>query len=248
MLVSTNRKNVVIIAILVAVAVSVSLAWRRHDSQINSVNTPESSFNKHQFSVDDPKSIWVVVNKKRPLPPGYAPSDLVVPDVTLRLDKINEEMELRQSAAEALKSLFSAAKAKAGYNLLLASGYRSEGAQKQLYNFYVQAKGAAAADSDSARPSYSEHQTGLAVDVGRSDHQCEVQACFAATPEARWLAENAYKYGFIVRYQPGKQAITGYVEEPWHLRYVGNALASQIQRSGKSLEEFFGLPPAASYN
>ena len=205
-----------------------------------------TGFDKKQLSIDDSASLWVVVDKLRPLEAGYIPAGLVAPAVPLRLSASSAEMKMRPESGAALKEMFTDAKA-AGRNLLIASAYRSEATQKALHASYVAQKGAAAADTDSARGGYSEHQTGLAVDVGRTDHKCEVEACFANTPEGIWVAENAYKYGFIVRYPAGKQANTGYVYEPWHLRYVGKDLAKAIYDSGQTMEEFFDLPAAPDY-
>lgn len=205
-----------------------------------------SNFDKKQHSLDDPTSPWVVVNKRRPLPAGYAPSDLVAPAVPLRLSANSEEMMLRKEASGALQELFKGASAE-GISLLLASGYRSEAMQKNLYAGYVRQKGQAAADTDSARAGHSEHQTGWGVDLGRADRTCEVEACFADTAEGKWLVANAHTYGFVIRYLPNKQLVTGYVYEPWHLRYVGKSLATAVKNSGLTLEEFFGLPAAPDY-
>ena len=205
-----------------------------------------TGFDKKQFSIDDSSSLWVVVDKLRPLKAGYTPAGLATPAVALRLSAGSDEMKMRADSGAALKEMFTAAKAD-GSNLLIASAYRSEASQKALHASYVAQKGAAAADTDSARAGYSEHQTGLAVDVGRTDHRCEVEACFADTAEGKWIAQNAYKYGFIVRYPAGKQANTGYVYEPWHLRYVGKDLAKAIYDSGQTMEEFFDLPAAPDY-
>ncbi len=196
--------------------------------------------------LDNPSSITVVVNKLRPLPDGYAPTDLVVPNVPLRLSGDTSEMHMRQEAAAALENLVADAKA-AGLNLLLLSGYRSQATQYSVYNRYVAEKGQALADTDSARPGFSEHQTGLAVDLGRADGQCQLEACFGETAEGTWLAENMARYGFILRYLPGRDSVTGYVYEPWHLRYIGKDLAEKVMTSGQTLEEYFGLPPAPTY-
>ncbi len=246
---------------LISVGVVGVVIWRHHEvkketnpysattavaqKQPNTTTTP-TGFDKKQLSLEDPNSIWVIVNKRRALPPGYAPADLMTPAVALRLGSGAEEMKMRKESGTALKDMFAAAKAE-GLNLLLASGYRSEASQKALHARYVTEKGAQAADLDSARAGYSEHQTGLAVDVGRADHKCEIAACFAATPEGQWVAKNAYKYGFVIRYKDGSQAITGYIYEPWHLRYVGKDLAKVIQEGGQTLEEFFDLPAAPDY-
>lgn len=206
-----------------------------------------SNFDKTKQSLTDPNSSWVIVNKQRPLPVGYAPNDLVNPKVALRLGSANEEMKVRQQTATAIEEMFMAANS-AGLKLLLVSGYRSEALQKAIYNGYVAQKGQAAADTDSARPGYSEHQTGLSFDVGRTDRKCEIEACFGDTAEGKWLAANAYKYGFVIRYPANKQLVTGYVAEPWHLRYVGKELSKAVYHSGQTLEEFFELPAAPDYN
>ena len=207
-----------------------------------------AGFNKKQFSNDDPKSIWVIVNKKRPLnPKNYVPDDLRVPNVTSRPNSTNDETKMQGIAASALEEMFAGAK-KDSINLLLASGYRSFSLQTSVYNRYVSTQGQATADSQSARPGYSEHQTGLAVDVGAANRTCEIQACFATTPEGQWVAANAYKYGFVIRYQNGTESTVGYIYEPWHIRYIGKTLSEEIHKQNNpTLEDFFGLPAAADY-
>lgn len=207
------------------------------------------SFNKKRLSIDDPASIWVIANKARPLnPSGYIPADLVIPSVPLRYDTTYEEMKLRKEAAESLQEMTNDAKSES-VNLKLASGYRSYNLQTSVYNNFVKTQGRATADTQSARPGYSEHQTGLAADLEPVDRSCEIADCFATTKEGVWLAANSYKYGYIVRYLPGKQNIVGYKYEPWHFRYVGRELAAELKKlDNPTLEEFFGLPPAPSYN
>jgi D-alanyl-D-alanine carboxypeptidase len=249
-----------LIVVLTAAGLYYAYSHRHHavKTQDNTVYTSKNAtpqpvaqpaptgFNKKQYSIDDSASLWVVVDKLRPLKAGYIPANLVTPAVALRLSSGVEEMKMRQDAGNALVEMFTAAKT-AGLPMLIASGYRSEVTQKALHASYVAQKGAAAADTDSARAGYSEHQTGLAVDVGRTDHKCEVDPCFANTAEGQWVAANAYKYGFIVRYPQNKQAITGYIYEPWHIRYVGKDLAKAVYDSGQTLEEFFELPAAPDY-
>jgi D-alanyl-D-alanine carboxypeptidase len=205
------------------------------------------SFDKKQYSLTDPKSIWVIVNKPHGLDPlDYAPSDLTVPSVPLRVPG-NESMQVRKVTASALEQLFAGAKS-AGLNLMLASGYRSYAYQVGLYNGYVQSQGQAAADTTSARPGHSEHQTGLAADIEPAAKSCELDACFGATPEGKWLAANAYKYGFIIRYTEDKVSITGYEYEPWHVRYVGIPLAAELHNTHvETLEEFFGVSGGTNY-
>lgn len=205
------------------------------------------TFDKTQYSTTDPASIWVVVNKVRPLNPlTYSPNDLITPNLPLRVPG-NETMQLRTTAATALDQLFADAKL-VSLNLMVSSGYRSYSYQVGLYNGYVSSMGKASADQLSARPGYSEHQTGLAVDVEPTSRKCELDQCFANTPEGQWLAANAYQYGFIIRYPADKVAITGYEYEPWHIRYVGIALATEMHKQGvETLEEFFSLPGGANY-
>lgn len=212
---------------------------------------PQSAFNKNQYSINDAASLWVVVNKGRILPSTYVPANLVAPNIPLRLSASSSEMHVRADTAQAMETMFTAAES-VGVKLMLASGYRSYNEQIGLYNGYVSSQGQAAADASSARPGHSEHQTGLAADVEPASRTCEVEECFDTTSEGQWLAANCYKYGFIIRYQKGQESLTGYEYEPWHIRYVGIALAAQIHSSGKTLEQFFGLPtyadyPAASY-
>lgn len=197
-------------------------------------------FNKKQNSIDKPGSIWWIVNKKRSLPSGYAPSNIAAPNVTLRLDKTTEEMKIRSDIATNIETMFIAAN-KQGINLLFASGFRSQSSQDVLYKSYVAKDGQAAADRYSARPGTSEHQTGLAFDVCVSGTSCNLDSTFADTPAGTWIAQNAHTFGFIVRYPNGKEAITGYQYEPWHLRYVGSNLANELRKKNQTMEEFFGL-------
>jgi D-alanyl-D-alanine carboxypeptidase len=140
-----------------------------------------------------------------------------------------------------------AAAKQSGIELKLASGYRSYANQAATYSNYAKTYGTSQADTFSARPGHSEHQTGLAADLEPIDGQCELDQCFGDLPEGKWLAANAYKYGFIVRYQKGAQDLTGYEYEPWHMRYIGTGLSDQINTSGQTLEQFFGLPNITSY-
>jgi D-alanyl-D-alanine carboxypeptidase len=240
------KKFVLFILIIIGGALG-WMALRGHAGKGTAGGT-QPAFNRQQSSLDEPASIWVVVNKHRPLqPPSYAPTDLITPTIPLRLPGNKDEMLLRSEPALALGEMYQAGK-QDGLDLMVASAYRSYNYQKGLYNGYVARQGQAVADSQSARPGYSEHQTGLAVDLEPTSRKCEVEACFADTPEGKWLAANAYKYGFIIRYPKDKQAITGYIYEPWHLRYVGKVLAAELHKRGNpTLEEFFNLGAAPDY-
>jgi LAS superfamily LD-carboxypeptidase LdcB len=197
-------------------------------------------FNKTRYSLTLPTSAWVVVNKQRPLPDNYVPPQLVVPNVPLRLPANDPEMSLEPNAAKAFEMLVMAAD-QSGIKLMLGSGYRSQKEQEIVFNNEVRLLGDKA-NQVSAKPGTSEHQTGLALDVDRVDRMCEFEQCFDTTPEGKWVAVNAYKYGFIVRYAKDKTAITGYEYEPWHLRYVGNDLSVELHDTHiETLEEFFSL-------
>lgn len=190
-------------------------------------------------------SLTWVVNKRRPLEPKtYTPPNLVFPSVKLRVPG-NESMRIRGDVAVAIEQLFSAAQA-AGHDPMFSSGFRSYSYQTSLYNSYVSSYGQAAADKESARPGYSEHQTGLAFDICNASN-CQLVQSFGDTPLGQWIATHAHEYGFTIRYKNGMEHITGYIYEPWHLRYVGIELATELHRSGKTLEEHFGLPPAPDY-
>lgn len=203
---------------------------------------PENDYGAVEV-VAEPASVAVLVNKKYALPADYVPDDLVEPDVPFIFEEKLEKRKLRKEAAEALEALFAAAK-EDGILLAGVSGYRSYNTQKGLYNYYVNRDGREAADRYSARPGHSEHSTGLAMDVSGIDGKCAATDCFGETPEAAWLAENAYDYGFIIRYPEGKEDITGYKYEPWHLRYVGVDIAREIRDLGLTLEEYTAMREA----
>ncbi len=204
-------------------------------------------FDKTTHSLSDPASLWIIVNKKRPLnPPNYEPNDLTMPKVPLRREPSSVEMKVRASAAKAMEELFDSAKHD-GLSLALASGYRSYDMQKTTYDTEVIGYGKKFADTESARPGYSEHQTGWAADVGPENGECVVLDCFANTPEGKWLAIHAWQHGFVIRYRQSTKAIVGYKYEPWHIRYVGKELANEIHKTNLTLEQFFDLPAAPNY-
>lgn len=205
-----------------------------------------SVFDKTKYSLSDPASPWAVVNKGRQLLSGYVPADLTVPDVALRYSSGGPEMMARSEAAEALAEMFAAADTE-GLSLMLASGYRSYATQTVIYGRNVRDYGQKQADRVSARPGHSEHQTGWAVDIEPSSRVCEIDKCFGGLPEGRWLVANAHRFGFIIRYSQGKENLTGYDYEPWHVRYVGKDLAGQIHASGMTLEQFMDLPYFTDY-
>lgn len=205
--------------------------------------SPSPTFDRAAQSIDDPNSLWVVANKLRPLnPPEYEPDTVFVP-----VDYVNEPY-LRPEASDAVVAMFAAFTTETGLFMQSQSAYRSYWAQQSVYNGWVNSLGQEAADLTSARPGHSEHQTGLSIDVSALPAVCSLDQCFADTPQGQWLAANAWQYGFVVRYPNGFTHITGYEYEPWHMRYVGTALAAEMHATGTAtLEEFFGLPPAPTY-
>lgn len=216
------------------------------ESEKETKSEKSDTFDITKYSLTDPSSIWVIVNKHLSIAQDFVP-DLTVPDVKLRLNSNEEQMKINTSTAPAIKELFQGA-SQDKITLVFGSGYRSGKLQAQFYADYVARDGVSQADTYSARPGHSEHQTGFSADIISSDSACNMQLCWADTTEGKWLADNSYKYGFIIRYPKDKQNITGYQYEPWHIRYVGKDLALQIHNSNKTLEEFFNLDPAPTYN
>lgn len=159
----------------------------------------------------------LVANKTYSLPSTYAPGDLLS-EFTIAFTKMKKDAEVE------------------GITLTVVSGYRSYERQTTLYNNYVARDGKVNADTYSARPGHSEHQTGLAADLNLVD------TSFENTKAGKWLAQNCYKYGFILRYPKGKEAITGYIYEPWHFRFIGDE-AKNLYNNGNwiSLEEYLGI-------
>jgi D-alanyl-D-alanine carboxypeptidase len=207
-----------------------------------SATTP--AFDRTARSVDDPASLWVVSDKLRPLDPvDYTPGDLVTPDVVSQ-----NPPTLRAEAADAVVAMFAAGEAEGAGRFQVQSAYRSYATQVSVYDGWVQQLGQAQADAQSARPGFSEHQTGLALDISPIPLSCALQACFGDTPQGRWLAAEAWRFGFLLRYPADKVAVTGFTFEPWHFRYVGVDLSTEMHETGvTTLEEFFDLPDAPDY-
>lgn len=199
-----------------------------------------------QHSLDDPASPWVVVNKHRPVSPAmFAPGDLVQPAVPLAVS--GEASLLNRTTAAAAERMFAAAAA-AGAPMALASGYRSYATQTATYNSYAAARGTASADTASARPGFSEHQTGWAFDIVGPTRACSFEPCFAAQPAAVWAKEHAHEFGFVIRYPWMFHDTTGYYYESWHLRFIGVEAATDMKARGiATMEEYFGTGPAPGY-
>lgn len=253
------KKKILAISGLVIIAAAVGVyfnvtsqkddASNKQSTQQKQTNNTkaEPQFDKTLHSITEASSVWVVVNKQNPLTPqAYLPDDLVLPKVSLRIPEV-EQMKMRKEAAEAVEAMFAAAKT-SNLHLQITTAFRGYNYQSILYNGYVSEQGKATADTQSARPGFSEHQTGWAVDIRPESGECYLEACFGTMEEGKWLAENAHTYGFILRYPENKTDITGYTYEPWHFRYVGKDLATEMyNKKILTLEEFFNLPAAPDY-
>lgn len=182
--------------------------------------------------------IHILVNKERNLPKNHKPKDLVIPNVQFTPSENMEKRHLREEPARALELMFEAAKAE-GLNIIAVSGYRSYGFQEILFNQKVNNVGLEEANKLVAVPGQSEHQTGLAIDLSTVGLDYELLQDFGNTPEGIWMKNNGHKFGFILRFPEDKTHITGYSYEPWHFRYLGVDLATEVYESGLSLEEFF---------
>jgi D-alanyl-D-alanine carboxypeptidase len=183
-----------------------------------------------------PSSIWAIVSKTHPISVDYVPPDLKIPGVPTRTDKSNDERSVRADIEIPVKNLFDAAAA-AGHNLMIGSGYRSAAQQKIYFNNLAASVGEAEANQAIAYPGQSEHQTGLAMDISTLSQSCYLDQCFATTADGLWLADNSYRFGFILRFPKGAETITGYQYEPWHFRYVGIDLATALHESGLTLDQ-----------
>ena len=173
----------------------------------------------------------ILVNKYYYLSSNDIPDNLE----TVSIDYARSNMRLVSSAKNAFEELAKSAKSD-GLNIIAMSTYRSYGYQNNLYNRYLKEDGKEKADTYSARPGYSEHQTGLAVDVCNG---IEDYTNFEKTQEFIWMNNNAHKFGFILRYPKGKEKETKYQYESWHYRYVGVEVAQYIHEHNITLEEYY---------
>jgi D-alanyl-D-alanine carboxypeptidase len=197
---------------------------------------------KNSVPIDTiPSSITVLVNKKYLLPSTYIPSDLTYPNVRFSTYRRDEKKQMRKEAADALEKMFNAAKEEENIVLIGVSGYRSYVRQYTIYNRNVRTRGSKATDSVSAKPGSSEHQSGLSIDISAKSVNCMLEQSFGNTLEGKWVENNGYKFGFVIRYPKGKEDITGYSYEPWHIRYVGKSVAKYLHDNKLCLEEYFGL-------
>lgn len=180
------------------------------------------------LEIDDPSSITALVNKSHALPSDYVPDDLVsIPSFP--------NLQIRDDAVDDLENLIAAAKLDNVY-LIPYSTYRSYDYQERLYNGYLEDDPKEVVDTYSARPGHSEHQTGLALDIRSSSHWSNL-----TDSDYEWMLNNSYKYGFIVRYPKDNSSITGYKEEPWHIRYIGIEHATKVHELNITFDEYYDL-------
>lgn len=212
--------------------------WNSEDGN-NDNNRTNNDEDKLEKVVDtNPNSTTVLVNKEYTVAENYVPKDLVEPNIKFSFNYKDEKRKLRKVAADNLEILFQQAKS-AGYELEGVSGYRSYKRQKTIYEYNLLKNGFEYTQIYSAMAGTSEHQTGLAIDISCPSMNGILTDKFGETKEGKWVAENSYKYGFIVRYPKNKSNITGYGYEPWHIRYVGTELAKYLYENNITLDEYY---------
>lgn len=182
-------------------------------------------------TVKNPNDITVLVNKVHQIPKGWVPDDLE-PVID------NKNQKLRKEANEAYTKFYNDAKSK-GLSIYSISGYRTDDTQTLYWNNQVKVRGEEYASKYSAYPGRSEHQLGLAIDISYTTTGNRLSEQVATSPIGKFIISDAYKYGFIIRYPKDKIAITNYAYEPWHMRYVGVELATKLNESKLTLEEYY---------
>lgn len=188
------------------------------------------------------------ITRERGVPLDYVPQDLVF--LPAEVTAPRQPVQMRKEAAEAFVELVKAGRAE-DQLFVGTSGYRSADEQRIALESERRAYGAEVANKQVAEPGHSEHQLGIAIDMGTARAPNALGIEFASTPEGQWVFQNAHRFGFVISYPEGKEHVTGYIYEPWHWRYVGVGLAAEIRASGKTTQEFLhakgmdGCPPNA---
>ncbi len=246
--------------ISVALIVSIFVVYNYKNNQVNSASNEQPKSTETNKSTEQDSSTTEKTDttpettekpEQQPDENGYLPNQTLPTEPTyikgiLLANKIyplpsSFTPEENPEARQALNQMLEAAKQQ-GFDLVAFSGYRSFEYQTTLYNNYVNRDGQAAADRYSARPGYSEHQTGLAFDIGeRGKEDVWLTEEFGETPAGQWLFAHAQEYGFILRFPQNKEEITGYMYESWHYRYVGKDVAKEIAKQSITLEEYLGV-------
>lgn len=197
--------------------------------------TYESEYEVNNFESDIiHKKDILIVNKENSIDKDYMPEDLIVPNILA-----DKEVQVRAEVAEKIEEMFAKAK-EDGISLVAISGYRTYDYQNYLYTNSIETNGQDHAEMYVAEAGYSEHQTGLAMDLACKEYMT-LDEGFEDTEAFKWLENNMSDYGFILRYLKGKEKITGYNYEPWHIRYVGIDIAKDIEEKGVTLEEYVGV-------
>ena len=191
----------------------------------------DTPFYENYESTDTSKDTLMIVNKHYKIENNYKPDNLVTV-----LSEHGYPNKIRADVYEEFKKMYNAAK-NDNVSIFIASPYRSYSDQNSLYTYYVNTDGKQNADTYSARPGFSEHHTGLAMDL-IPEYGLDLDT-FENSDGFKWMQENAYKYGFILRYPKDKEYITGYIYEPWHYRYVGISAATTIKNEGLTFEEYY---------
>ena len=198
----------------------------QHDSE---QDVEANSQNKnHSNSISN----ILLVNKTNGISKNYTPENITKVNIPFVEEATEEEKQMAGEPAKAVEDLVKQANSE-GIQFLGSSAYRSYDTQLDTYTRRVKSQGREKADAYVAKPGYSEHQTGLCIDLTNPERWF-----VGSTKEAKWLAENAHKFGFIIRYPEGKEDITGTAYEPWHIRYVGKDAAEEIYSKGLTLEEY----------
>lgn len=249
-----RRRQIYIIAAVVVIAVvAAGLVFVKYLNDNSGQNGKENNSEKGDITVieeseesiakrealeaDKEKGLLILVNKENPVDSTYKPEDLA--DIKyFASDRSAAGRFMRAEAADAFHQLSETAKAEMGYEIVVTTAYRSYDFQAMLYNNYVANHGQQEADTFSAQPGKSEHQSGLAADVSSPSVGYQLTRDYINTEEGKWLNDNAYRFGFIIRFPEGKEEITGYMYEPWHIRYVGKTAAEEIFNEGITLEEY----------
>lgn len=207
------------------------------DEIIQTVNIHRNhEYYEYSLDTDMSKDYGIIVNKYYHLSGDYEPDDLVTISTKYSWGNSGSQ-KIRNDAYDAYIEMHQAAQTEANIYLMVNSSYRKYSEQERVYNNYKTSHGEAYADSIAARPGFSEHQTGLALDI--FSLSSSAQATFKDSDAYKWLKDNSYKYGFILRYPDGKENITGYKFESWHYRYVGKDLAKKIYESGLTFDEYY---------
>ena len=209
-----------------------------HDNQNNTelANEKIDEPNDKVIIEDDP--YLILVNKTNGLDPSYSPNDLVLINVLNFHNNPNADIYLRAIPAQKVEQMFQAAMDEQGLLLLARSGYRSYVDQQRIHENYIASHGQEQAETFSAHPGHSEHQTGLALDITANSVGGRLEENFNQTAEGDWIAQNAHRFGFIISYPEGREEDTGYIYEPWHVRYVGVEAATIIFENNWILEEY----------